>query len=67
MAKKSREERIQRLEDIHEIQNLMARYEYLHVAGMHEECADLFALKTPGVRIEIGNWGVWECAAGIKK
>ena len=60
MATKSLEERIQRLEDIHEIKNLMARYEYLHTAGMHKECADLFALKSPDVRTEIASWGVWE-------
>lgn len=67
MTKRSLEQRIQRLEDIHEIQNLMARYEYLHTAGMHKECAELFALKSPDVRTEIGDWGVWEGAEGIKR
>jgi hypothetical protein len=67
MAKKSLEERIQRLEDIHEIQNLMSRYEYLHTAGLQDETADLFAKKTPGVRAEIANWGVYEGIEGIRR
>ena len=37
MVKKSVEERIQRLEDIQEIQNLMSRYEYYHSAFMQQE------------------------------
>jgi hypothetical protein len=67
MAKKSLEERIQRLEDIHEIQNLMSRYEYLHTAGLHEETAELFAKRTPGVRAEVVGWGVYEGTEGIQK
>jgi len=67
MSRKSLEERVQRLEDIHEIQNLMGRYEYLHTAGLHEETAELFAKKTPGVRAEIDNWGVYEGAEGIQR
>jgi len=67
MAKKSLEERIQRIEDIHEIQNLMSRYEYLHTAGLQDETAELFAKKTPGVRGEIANWGVYEGVQGIRR
>ena len=67
MATKSLEERIQRLEDIHEIQNLMSRYEYLHTARLQEELAELFATKTPGVRAEIANWGVYEGSEGVRR
>jgi len=67
MGKKSIEDRIQRLEDVREIENLMAKYAYLHTAGMHEETAELFAKKTPGVRAEIGRLGRWEGTAGINK
>jgi len=80
MAKRSLEERIQRLEEIneaqkkenerlkavYEIQNVMGRYEYLHMAEMHDETAELFALKTPGVKAEM-VFGVFEGAAGIKR
>ena len=40
MAKKSLEERIQRLEDIHEIHNLMGRYQYFISGGKCLETVD---------------------------
>lgn len=58
---------IERLKDVHEIENLMARHEYLHTAGRNAEDADLFAKKTPGVSIEIANWGVYEGLDGIER
>jgi hypothetical protein len=58
-VQKSVEARIQRMEDIHELQQLMGRYEYLHTANMHDEVVDLFATTVP-VKIEIPTWGVWE-------
>jgi hypothetical protein len=64
---KTLEDRIQRVEDIHEIHNLMGRYEYLHTAGLHEETAELFGKKTPGVKAEINDWGVYEGQNGIQK
>ena len=67
MAAKSLEERVQRLEDIHAIQNVMGKYAYFHTAGLHKETAELFALKTPGVRAEIDNWGVYEGPEGIQR
>lgn len=60
MTAKSLEERIQRLEDIHEIQNLMSKYEYLHTAGMHEETVELFARKTPGAKVEVPSFGIYD-------
>ena len=47
------------LMDIHEIQNLMGRYEFLTAANMFTETVELFA-KTVPVKIEIGPLGVWE-------
>jgi len=67
MAKKSIEERIQRLEDIKEVENLMAKYAYLHTAGKHEETAALFAKKTPGIKMEIGPLGAWTGPEGVYK
>ncbi|MFC1908395.1 nuclear transport factor 2 family protein [Chloroflexota bacterium] len=67
MTPKSLEERITRLEDIHEIQNLMSRYEYYHSAGMLEETVQLFAQKTPGVTAEAGIRGVYEGIEGIRR
>ena len=67
MALKSLEERIQRLEDIHEIQNLFSRYEYYHTADMQEETVELYAQKAPDVSAEIANWGVYVGIEGIKR
>lgn len=58
--------RLARLEAVHQIQNIMGRYSFLHTAGMHKESGDLFALKTPGVRAEM-MWGIYEGEAGIRK
>jgi hypothetical protein len=67
MAAKSLEERIQRLEDIHAIQNVMGKYSYFHTARQHKETVELFAKKTPGVKAEIDNWGVYEGTEGIQR
>jgi len=68
--KLSLEERIQRLEDAHQIRNLMAKEEYIHTGGGHEGhemVGNMFATNTPGVKQEAGNWGVYEGAEGIKR
>jgi len=65
--RKSLEERIQRLEDIQEIHNLMGRYEYLASGGMFEDILELYAEKTPGVSIEIYDWGVYLGLERIKE
>lgn len=65
MTKKNLEKAIQRQEDIHEIENLMCRYIYLHAIGLDDEVSELFALNTPGV--EVGMvWGVYEGAEGVR-
>ena len=56
MEKKSLEDRIQRLEDIYEIQNLMSRHVHRGAGGA--DFMDLYAQKTPGVTAEVGNSGV---------
>jgi hypothetical protein len=61
------EKRIKSLEDTREISNLMGRYVYLHTACLHQETADMFAKHTPGVKAEIGPWGVYEGNEGIQK
>ena len=66
MTATSLEQRIARLEAVHEIQNVMGRYSYWHTADMHRECVDLFALDTPGVRAEM-MWGVYEGAESLER
>ena len=50
---------VRRLNDIHEIKNLMGRYEFLTTANMFTETVELFA-KTVPQKIEIGPLGVWD-------
>jgi hypothetical protein len=67
MVEKTIEERIQRLEDIHEIQNLMGREQFMHTAGLHEEVGEMYAQKTPGLKVEVANWGVYEGKEGLQR
>jgi hypothetical protein len=66
MSDTTLEQRLARLEAVHEIHNVMGRYSYWHTANMHRECLDLFALKTPGVRAEM-MWGVYEGAESLER
>ncbi|MBO3682261.1 nuclear transport factor 2 family protein [Streptomyces sp. NEAU-YJ-81] len=62
------ERRVQRLEDIHAINQLMSRRAYLHSAGMHaREIEECWAKETPGVIFEPEDWGVWEGPESIRK
>jgi hypothetical protein len=59
--------RLRRLEDIHEIHNLMGMHEYLHAAGRNgEEFEKLFAKDAPGVTFEPEDWGVFEGSETVK-
>lgn len=58
MTEKPLEYRIQRLEAIQEIHNIMGIYEYFHSAGMYKEkVARIFSQKSPTVCAEVGTWG----------
>ena len=59
MAKKSLEERIEHLEAVHEIQNLMGRYSYFHTADMQEATVELWAKNLPDLKVDL-PWGVYE-------
>jgi hypothetical protein len=67
LMKKSPEERVQRLEDIHEIQNLMGREQFFHMAALHDRVMELWAKKTPEVSVQISSMGKWEGTEGLKK
>ena len=67
MVKKSLEELIQNMEDVHEIENLLARYAFYHMVGMQKETVELFAQKTPGVRATIVDLGVYEGIEGVRR
>jgi hypothetical protein len=57
---------IERVRARGEIENLMGRYSFNHTAGMHAQCVDLFAMKTPGLHVEM-VWGVYNGPEGIRK
>ena len=69
MATKSLEERVQRVEDILEIQNLMGTYPYYGMAGLHwERNENMWAKKAPGgVKINLGEQGYWEGPDALQK
>ena len=46
-------QRLRKVGDVQEIQNVMSMHEYYHVAGMHrEEMEAIWAKKTPGIAME---------------
>jgi len=51
---------IERLHAVNEINNLMSKYEYLHVNEKHDEVIQLYAKKAPDVRVYFGQLGYWE-------
>ena len=59
MAEKSLAERIERLEAVYEIQNLMGRYSYYHTADMQEATVELWAKGLPDLKVDL-PWGVYE-------
>ena len=61
------EQELERARAYQEIQNLFGRYMYLHEAGKHRDCADLFARNSPGVSVEFHQMGLFKEAAGIRK
>ena len=61
------EKRVQMLEDIHLIQNLMSKERYLDEATLFDERWQLLAQKTPGVTVEIGARGVFEGLENTRK
>lgn len=67
MAKKSLEEKIQLALDYMEIQNLVNRYAYKLDNGFYDDVVEMFAQKTPGVRVELFPWGVYEGIEGVKR
>lgn len=63
MTEKTLEERLQRVEDFQQIQNIMGRYAYYVMASKQEEINDeLMAKNDPGTKVTWGTLGYWEGA-----
>jgi len=56
--------RIERAQAVNACANLMDKYQYYHMRGMRTEETRLFALKTPGARVEM-LWGIYDEPEGI--
>lgn len=55
------EKKVQILYDVYQIQNLASAYvNSLHYGRIDYIINDLFTTKTPGQKIQITDWGVWE-------
>ena len=67
MVAKSLEERIELLEAVHEIQNLMARYSYGGSAGRPDAGLELWAKHTPGTAVNVPSFGYYEGFEGVKR
>jgi hypothetical protein len=62
----SLDKKIQRSLDYQEVDKLMNKYEVILAAGRYKDVEDMFALKTPGVRVEM-MWGIYDGPEGIRK
>jgi len=60
------ETRLEKMEAVHAIENLMSRYSYWHTANMHERCLDLFAMDRDDVSAEM-MWGVYEGPESLRR
>lgn len=64
---KKMEKQIERLQAVHEIQNLVAKYANIHTPTTMVQSSELFALKHQDVSVEIAMWGKLVGPEQIKK
>lgn len=67
MSAKTLEERLQRIEDVRAIKNLVSSYAYYYAAGQFDRLEGLFARQTPGVCITMSDWGAWKGPEGVRR
>ena len=67
MSAKTLEERLERIEAVRNIKNLVSSYAYYYAAGQFDRLEELFARHTPGVRIVMSDWGAWEGTEGVHR
>jgi hypothetical protein len=59
--------RIEKLEAVHQIQNLMSRLTYMYEGGEYELMVEQFACNTPGITAEMASFGRVEGLEGVRK
>lgn len=52
--------RLRRIEAVAAVTQLFSRFHYLCAAGEYDQAADLLAQNTPGLSVELTDWGVHE-------
>ena len=60
-------ERIQRLEDIREVRNLMHTYSYLNEYDRNRVYEEMWAHKSPDISFEYENYGVFDGQESVKR
>jgi hypothetical protein len=64
---KSQDKKIRTLEDVHQIQNLMSRYIYMHEVHRDPEFLDLFFSKREDISWEVAHFGIFKGRKSVKK
>jgi hypothetical protein len=59
-------QRLERIEAVHQVHNLMGRYAFYHAANLHSRLLELHALETPGLRVEL-PFGIYEGRPGVER
>ena len=65
MTQQELEAKINRASDYIEICNLQGRYNHYLATDQYDKIGGLFAQKTPGLKIEMADSGVWEGLEGV--
>jgi hypothetical protein len=58
---------VERLQAVHEIQNLASKYCHIHLPTTMQKSYELFALKQPDVSVEIAMWGKYIGADKVRR
>jgi len=58
---------MERLQAVHEIQNLVAKYANVHTPATMKRSIEVFAMKQPDVSVEIAMWGLMVGPEQVKK
>ncbi|WP_405722828.1 nuclear transport factor 2 family protein [Streptomyces sp. NBC_01537] len=63
---RTRAQRLHRIRAVHEIHNLIGRHAFFSAAGHYDDLIGTFARRTPGVTVELADWGVYEGLDGAR-
>jgi hypothetical protein len=67
MSAKTLEERLQHVEDVRAIKNLVSSYTYYYAAGDFDQLENLFVRHNPEACITMSDWGAWKGQNGVHR